>query len=659
MCGIAGLVNARGTQIDDQALAAMVRTLFHRGPDGEGTWISPGGHIGLAHRRLAIIDLSPLAAQPMTDHAKRVCVSFNGEIYNHRELRSELVAAGYQFRTDHADTEVLIQGYLAWGITGLLERLNGIFAFALHDTHSGETLLVRDQVGVKPLYFTWRGDTLAFASEIKALFAPRSSRPNVNSAAAFHYLTFMASPAPMTLFEGVYKLPAGHVLRIAADGEIRAERYFAPWPTHTLDSLSEADAVERVRETLHQSVARQLLADVPVGVFLSGGVDSTALLALATQIKGGPPRTFSVGFADPTELDETAYAAEIAARFGAQHTEVRIGAADVATALDALVYEQDEPLADWVCLPLRAVARAAHDAGLKTVLCGEGADEQFCGYEHYLRYLNVTAGPHRWLSAVNTLGVGGPIAALASSLSGRDLRLNFYTDFIRRAALGQEAFWGGAIVFSDGMKRAVWRGPIPKVSENRLAQIGLNTLGPASASSDIVDALLAPIDACNPNAEPLQRMIWLEFAQRLPELLLMRVDKMCMASSLEARVPFLDIEMVRLSSRFGQERKIPDRQPKHLLKQAMAGIVPEDVLRRPKTGFGAPMRDWLRGPLGEFVLRRMAESHIYSSLPLDRRACLSLLEKHRAGDRDYSVYVWTLFNLVLWYDRWIDQENLV
>lgn len=631
----------------------MLDRIRHRGPDGDGVWISPDGNIGLGHRRLAIIDLSPAAAQPMTEANERVWVTFNGEIYNHPELRRELEAMGSAFRTDHSDTEVLIQGYLAWGFEGLLDKLNGIFAFALHDRHSAETWLARDQVGVKPLYFSFYRDGVAFASEIKALLTLTRVSNGVSSAAAHHYLTFMVAPAPMTMFDGIYKLPAGWRMRVDANGKAQGARYFSPWPGNKLDALSEAERVARVRETLRASVERQLLADVPVGLFLSGGVDSTALLALATEIKSEPPNTFSVGFVERSELDETAYAAAIAQRYGAKHTEVRISAGDVALALDEMVFEQDEPLADWVCLPLRAIARSAHEAGIKTVLCGEGADEQFCGYEHYLRFLDVAAGPHKWLSTLHSLGIGAPVAALADAVGGHDLRRAFHTDFVRRAALGQEAFWGGAIVFTDGMKRAVWRGGPPAQSPDpRLRAAGFDIFPWNTPSSAVVSALLSPLDENIPDAEPLQRMVWLELAQRLPELLLMRVDKMCMASSLEARVPFLDLEMVQMAAQFGQESKIPGRQPKHLLKQALRGIVPDDVLDRRKKGFGAPMRDWLRGDLGIELRRRLSDSSIYQSLPLDRQACLRLIDLHNAGERDYSVYIWTLFNLAAWHDRW-------
>jgi len=351
----------------------------------------------------------------MLDAQGHACLTYNGEIYNHRELRAELEAQGCRFKTDHSDTEVILQGYLAWGLDGLLERLNGIFAFALHDLGSRETFLVRDQVGVKPLYFAWARGGLSFASEIKAILALPGFNATLSPAAAYHYLTFMAAPAPLTMFEGIYKLPAGWLMRIGSDGAAQARRYFAPWPSHVLDALPQAEREARVRETLRASVRRQLLADVPVGLFLSGGVDSTALLAIASAVNGAPPDTFSVGFDHETELDETARAAEIAQRYGAKHTEVRISAEGVIARIEQLVREQDEPLADWVCLPLRAVAQAAHDAGLKTVLCGEGADEQFCGYTHYLRYLDVAAGPHKWFSALNAMGVGEPVAQLAAA----------------------------------------------------------------------------------------------------------------------------------------------------------------------------------------------------------------------------------------------------
>lgn len=651
MCGIAGWAGPAGAAIDQHALAAMLATIAHRGPDGDGVWAEPTGRAVFGHRRLAIIDLSSAAAQPMLDAQGHACITYNGEIYNHRELRAELEAQGRRFKTDHSDTEVILQGHLAWGLDGLLERLNGIFAFALHDLRSGETFLVRDQVGVKPLYFAWARGGVAFASEIKAMLALPAFSAALSPVAAYHYLTFMAAPAPLTMFEGIYKLPAGWLMRIGADGAAQARRYFAPWPSHVLDALSQAGREARVRETLRASVCRQLLADVPVGLFLSGGVDSTALLAIASEVNGAPPDTFSVGFDHETELDETAFAAKIAQRYGANHTEVRISAQGVSARIEQLVREQDEPLADWVCLPLRAVAQAAHEAGLKTVLCGEGADEQFCGYTHYLRYLDVAAGPHKWLSALNAVGVGEPVAQLASAVAGRNLHLAFRADFLRRAALGQEAFWGGAIVFSDGMKPAIWRGPAPvSPRDPRLAACGLDHLAQAQHSAEVVDALLAPLDARKGAAEPLQRMIWLEMAQRLPELLLMRVDKMCMAASLEARVPFLDIEMVKLAAQFGQDSKIPGRKPKHLLKQALRGIVPDDVLDRPKKGFGAPVAHWLRGPLGAHIRQRIAQSSVFDALPLDRAAALALIDHHRAFDRDYAVYIWTLFNLAAWHD---------
>ncbi|MBL8531312.1 MAG: asparagine synthase (glutamine-hydrolyzing) [Hyphomonadaceae bacterium] len=658
MCGIAGWAGPAGAAIDQQALAAMLAAIAHRGPDGDGAWAAPNGRAVFGHRRLAIIDLSDTAAQPMQDAQGAACLTYNGEIYNHRELRAELEAQGRLFKTDHSDTEVILQGYLAWGMDGLLARLNGIFAFALHDLRSGETYFVRDQVGVKPLYFAWARGGLAFASEIKALLALPGFRATLSPAAAYHYLTFMAAPAPLTMFEGVYKLPAGWLMRVDADGAAQARRYFAPWPSNALDTLPEKEREARVREVLRASVRRQLLADVPVGLFLSGGVDSTALLAIASEVNGAPPDTFSVGFDHETELDETAIAAQIAHRYGAKHTEVRIGAAEVITRIEQLVREQDEPLADWVCLPLRAVAHAAHEAGLKTVLCGEGADEQFCGYTHYLRYLDVATGPHKWFSALNALGVGAPVAQLASAVAGRNLHRAFRADFLRRAALGQEAFWGGAIVFSDGMKPAIWRGPAPGAPHDpRLAACGLGQLGHARHSAEVVDALLAPLDERHSEAELLQRMIWLEMAQRLPELLLMRVDKMCMAASLEARVPFLDIEMVKLTTQFGQESKIPGRKLKHLLKQALRGAVPDDVLDRPKKGFGAPMTHWLRGPLGAHIRQRIAQSQVFDALPLDRSAALALIDAHRATDRDYAVYIWTLFNLAAWHDLHIAEAR--
>lgn len=646
MCGLAGIVAPPGRKASWAAVAAMTARLAHRGPDGQGQWTSPDERVAFGHRRLAIIDLSERASQPMTDATGLVTITYNGEIYNHAALRRELSAEGAAFKTDHSDTEVILAGYLQWGLDGLLHRLNGIFAFALYDSRNGATHLVRDPIGVKPLVFAETRDGFAFASEYKALFDSGLVRPRLNPIAAYHYLTFMAAPAPLSLYDGCAKLPAGWLLTIDASGGISSRQWRRPKAHASLDALTPEERIAHVRKAVITAVERQLESDVPVGVFLSGGVDSTAILAIASATSRRRLHTFSVGFSgEDGGLDETQDAADVARRFDATHHSVRFGEDEALAYLDRLCTDQDEPLADWVCLPLHFVADLAQKNGLKTVLVGEGADEQFCGYDHYLKYLDIQRGIYRWAGTPRWLGLGGVTGAAAVRLAGESQRALFWADFLARANAGEPAFWGGAIAFWESMKRPLLRSmpttPAPAAWLGAMGRPGFWTAN----SAEVVNGL-----TFRETTDTLAQMVSLEFAQRLPELLLMRVDKICMASSLEARVPMLDLDLVDLSFSFGEHAKIPSRRPKHLLREALRGIVPDDVLDRKKRGFGAPIQQWLRGPFGAAVRDRLAGSALWQDDFLDRDACLALLDLHRAGQRDYSVYVWTIFNLALWRD---------
>lgn len=646
MCGLAGILAHPDRPLAEAALRAMTRAVAHRGPDGEGLWVSPDGTVGLGHRRLAIVDLDAAAAQPMGNEDDAVRIVFNGEIYNHTALRRELLAAGHRFSTASSDTEVLLHGYEQWGIDGLCERLEGIYALALHDGRSGRTLLVRDPVGIKPLYVAWLGGDLVFASEIRAILAHPAFTARPALAHLPDYLTFMAVPAPNTLVEGVFKIPAGHRLEVGAD---RLGDLVPFWrPTANLPQVpAERPALVRaLRTELERVVTDQMIADVPVGVMLSGGIDSSTILALATRARGAGINAYSVGFTDDSDLDETAEAATVAAAFDARHHILRLAPETAIGAIDGMVDALDEPLADWVCLPLHALAAAVQTDGTKVVLVGEGADELFAGYEHWLTYLGPVARRFRLAHALAPLARG-----LAAILPGDDLRLATRADFLRRAGAGGEAFWGGAILcwplvrerlLADGAGAA----PLPRW------RIG-GQAGPDTGRPPAPDALIAGwyagIDADLGPAHPLTRMAALEFRHRLPELLLMRVDKMTMACGVEARVPFLDTGLIEFAMAVPAEEKLAGARTKGLMREAVAGLIPENIRLAPKKGFGAPVERWLRGPFAERVRERIANGPLAASL--DMALVERLFAEHRAGRINHAGVIWALYVASRWLER--------
>ncbi|MCH7831506.1 MAG: asparagine synthase (glutamine-hydrolyzing) [Proteobacteria bacterium] len=664
MCGIAGILDIGGTRpVDGTVLKAMGDSMAHRGPDGEGQWIAPDRRIGLAHRRLAIVDLSDEAAQPMCDAAETVWVTFNGEIYNHMALRALLEKAGHRFRTDHSDTEVLVHGYKEWGIGGLVDRLDGMFAFGLWDDGEKRLFLVRDRIGIKPVYFTRTAGTFRFASEIKAILADPGVPRDVEPAALNHYLSFMVAPAPLTMFKDIFKLPAGHLMEVDQSGRMEARRYWDAVPGKGIDpgdlkGLSDA-AVEDfyttgIRDRLQAGIEKRMMSDVPFGVFLSGGIDSSANVALMSRLMDQPVETFTVGFKDYTHLNELDYASRVAKDFKTNHHEVLIDEGDMQGYLDDLVHHQDEPLADWVCVPLYFVSKLAKDSGVTVVQVGEGSDEQFSGYNSYRLYLKL----HRWFwGAFNALP--GPArkgaASVAKGLScSHTPRLDRIADILERGAKGQELFWGAAHAYWNIHKDRVLADPVEGGPWPVLEEAGLNTAGLGAADSgEVISALMQSFDSAHPGRDELTRMIHNEFKVRLAELLLMRVDKITMSTSVEGRVPFLDHGLVDFTMDIPQAWKVRGGEPKYLLKKALAGILPDEVLYRPKMGFGAPMAEWLRGDFG-----KQAETAVLGSSLLERGFfnhdhIARRFKNHREGRQDNALHLWLLFNLTAWHDHWI------
>ena len=612
MCGIAGILRLQGFAgggRPDALLRAMASSMAHRGPDGEGIWVSDDGRAGLAHRRLAIVDLSDAAGQPMSNEDGTVWVTFNGEIYNHLDLRRGLESRGHRFKTDHADTEVLVHGYEEWGLEGLAERVDGMFAFGLWDEGRGVLSLVRDRVGVKPVYFTRYPGAFLFASEIKALFNDPGVPRDLDEAALNHYLSFMVAPAPLTMFKGVFKLPAGHLLEIDRAGRMEARRYWNAVPGRGVDSgaLAGLEGAERgrfyaagIRRRLEKAIEKRMMADVPFGVFLSGGIDSSANVALMSRRMDRPVETFTVGFKDHPRLNELDYAGRVAREFSTNHHEVLIDEGDMMGYLDDLVHHQDEPLADWVCIPLYFVSKLASESGVKVVQVGEGADEQFCGYDSYMTYLRT-----------------------------------------------YRSFWRPYMRMVPGFLRRA-------VGFAARAAAGLDVAGLDEADSGaVIDGFMAPFDRDHPDADFLTRMIHNEFRLRLPELLLMRVDKITMSTSIEGRVPYLDHELVEYTMDIPMSWKLDGFRPKALFKEAVRDLLPADIVNRPKMGFAAPMKEWMRGDFGRRAKSQVLGSRLMERGYFNRSHVARLFSDHMAGRRDNALHLWTLFNLAAWHDHWI------
>ena len=630
MCGIAGLLSfTRSKHLSVSFLDEMRDSLRHRGPDFGKSWVSSDESIGLAHRRLAIVDLSQSANQPMTNANRSLWLVFNGEIYNHLELRSELNALGpHVWKTDHSDAEVILHAFEQWGIE-CVQRFQGMFAFALWDERQRELWLVRDRIGIKPLYYSLHADHLTFASEIKALLIDPNQRREVDEEAFYHYLSFLTTPAPQTLFKGIKKLASGTWIRIRESGKLTEYRYWDVLDhSEPLAGLTEEEVSERLLFLLRDSVRLRKMSDVPVGVFLSGGVDSSTNVALFSEGEVNPVKTFSIGYqgehaSSPSELR---YAKLMASYSGTEHYERQLSIQDLLDFLERMVYLQDEPLADPVCVPVYYVAQLARGKGVKVCQVGEGADELFCGYPS-------------WKTALRNQGLDQlPFLSNLKALAGVGLRCvgkgdSRFAELLRRSAAQQPLFWGGAEGFTHAQK-------------TRLLAARLRKTFQSTSSWEALRPHWDTFHAKAANPHSLNWMTYLDLQLRLPELLLMRVDKMTMGVSLEARVPFLDHKFVEFALNIPPHMKTQNGQLKYILKKSIRGLIPDQLIHRQKQGFGVPVEEWLLTALGT-----RAEHEIM--------ACVEetdLFEKNeviRLIRSPNSVQAWILLNFSLWWKCFI------
>jgi asparagine synthase (glutamine-hydrolysing) len=630
--------------------------MAHRGPDGAGLWASPDRKCVFGHRRLSIIDLSESANQPMLNSEKSVALIFNGEIYNHSEVRKELEKLGkYKWITDHSDTEVLLHAYEQWGLD-CIHRFCGMFAFAIYDARNPTRPvlhLVRDRVGIKPLYLTRTGaGEWLFGSEIRALLAHPDVTAEMDRTAFWHYLTFIVTPAPLTLFRGIFKIPAGYAVSIDHTGRAQAHSYWDCRPnaneTFRETDLSEQEAESELTRLLKQSIRRRMVSDVPFGVLLSGGVDSSLNVALMSELMDRPVTTFTIGYEGEAATNEFQFARQVSRQYKTTHHETLIDHRQAQDFLPLMVRLQDEPIADNVCIPLYFLAKLVKDSGTTVVQVGEGSDENFLGYwwcEHYRHKAETIYDPALAETA-------SPFRRLLASAKTR-LGPGFSEDgeIQQRARSGQELFWGGAACWWGQLResltpdRSPFAGPPPECPVEGLLFEDHRTL----ESHDVVRHYLGGLSGI------LQKIPYMEMKLRIPEHLLMRVDKLTMAHSVEARVPFLDHDLVEFAMRLPASYKLRDGVGKYILKKVASRYFGDEIVYRKKQGFGAPMERWFKeGEFGKRCIAAFERSQIRKQGFLDNDFFLNMLKKQTTTGSGYSFQIWTVLNAVLWHESWIE-----
>ena len=631
MCGITGLLAFDDRLALDEAIVTRMRdALWHRGPDDGDTRVIADARVGLAHRRLSIIDLSPAGRNPMPNEDGTVWITFNGEIYNHEELRAELEAKGHVYRS-RTDTETILHLYEEEG-PACVERLHGMFALAIWDGRRRELFLARDRLGVKPLYVAeLPGRGVIFGSEIKAILEHPAVPRELDEKAFWDYLTFAFTPPPRTMFKAVGKLAPAERMTVTADGRVRRERWWDPLDAARSEQtagMDEAEMIAEVRRLLKASVAKRMMSDVPFGVFLSGGLDSSTNVALMAELTDRPVRTYSTAPKGHERYDELAYARTVAERFGTDHHEVRIDEQDMLGFLPQMLHHQDEPTADWTSIPQHFVTKLARDSGTIVVQVGEGADEIFHGYKGYVDHRRVVVPFQRHVPRALRRGIGRAAVA-ATTRVGRGVR---HGEALYDASVSPLPYWGGALGFRGPLKRRLARGADVPDAYRTVERIW----GQAPADADL-----------------FQRMSYVELNQRLPELLLMRLDKIAMASSVEGREPFLDHELVEFVLALPPRMKYRDGVGKWVLREAMRDVLPAEVIDRPKQGFGTPMEEWLRGDFGRRAQEVVESSSLAERDLLDPARVADLFAAHRAGRGDWSKHLWTLYSVSAWHDQWV------
>ncbi len=629
MCGIIGKIRLDHRQVTSEELDQMNQSLVHRGPDDSGTYLSSDALVGLGHQRLAIIDLSPFGHQPMR-YLDRYEIVFNGEIYNFQEKRAELIKKGYQFQS-HSDTEVILALYAEYG-KDCVQHLRGMFAFALYDEQEQILFCARDRVGKKPFKYYLDDKVFMFASELKAILTQSEYVREPDYEAIHHYLTLQYVPAPLTGFRHIKKLPPAHTLTLSLKTkEVMIEQYWQ-LSYKTKLRLSEAEWKRRILDKFDESVKLRMISDVPLGAFLSGGIDSSAVVAFMTKHSTSPVKTFSIGFKEDSH-NELPYAKQVAEKFGTDHTEFVVEA-DAINLLPSLVRQYEEPFADSSALPTYLVSKLTREH-VTVALNGDGGDENFAGYGRYsvLKFslLYDIVGP---LHAFIVL----PITKLAASV----FRTTFFDRVYRFAqTLSQDysyryvnylAYFSKAMkdeLYTDSFRHKVASQDSYRIVSDRFSESG--------------------------SKNKTEQAVYADFVTYLPGALMTKVDIASMAVSLEGRSPFLDHELLELTAKIPFSLKLKGwNDKKYILKEALRGIVPDEVMFRPKMGFGIPIHKWFRSELKEYARETLLSDKALSRNLFRREALEKLLAEHCATRVDYGYHIWALITLELWFQEYFD-----
>jgi asparagine synthase (glutamine-hydrolysing) len=643
MCGIAGFWNHEGLSTEATAcLDRLSGALLHRGPDGASTWTCAESGIALAHRRLSIVDLSPLGRQPMVSHDERSVLTFNGEIYNYRELRAELEAGGARFR-GNSDTEVFLEGIARWGLRGALDRAAGMFAFAVWDRRERRLHLVRDRFGEKPLYYAKLGRAFAFASELKALKTLPGWHGTIDRGALTLFMRYNCVPAPYTIYENVWKVLPGAVLTVAPGGEWHSDPYWSlarvvsegrSFPL----SGTDAELTDLLDARLRTSIREQMVADVPLGALLSGGIDSTTVTAVMQAQQSAPVRTFSIGFAE-AGYDEAPHARAIADHLGTAHTELYVTAAEAREVVPLLPRIYDEPFADSSQIPTFLVSRMARQH-VTVALSGDGADEMLGGYNRYFLGSRIWGHLRPWPRAARAFaarrirqvppGGWGIVLGSAQELLPSRLRVPHVGDRMHKLADVLE------VSTASEMYRSLvshWREPSTIVLGGHEPPLPTET--PDAVSGSFVE-----------------HMMYTDTRRYLPDDILVKVDRAAMAVSLESRAPFLDHRVAELAWRLPLSVKVRRNEGKWILKQVAYRYVPPKLLDRPKMGFGVPIDEWLRGPLRQWADDLLSPSRLASQGYFAPAPIAEKWREHVTGARNWQYLLWD----VLMFESWLDAE---
>ena len=643
MCGLAGFLGHVAVSGSERAATALLhdmgKAIMHRGPDAGDVWYDQDLTLGVSHRRLSIQDLSPHGAQPMTSETGRFVIAFNGEIYNFQGLREELIARGDAFR-GHSDTEVMLAAFEAWGVEAAIGRFAGMFAFALADLEARTLYLVRDRMGEKPLYYAQSRDGWLFASELKALKQHPAFRPAINRNALTLLLRHNFIPAPHTIYEGVFKLPPAHMLKVSLDAPYSAGPATPYWSLaacfDSTASESPAQAVDQLESRLGSIIEEQMVSDVPLGAFLSGGIDSSTVVALMQQYSNRPVRTFTIGFDDPA-FNEAEHARAVAKHLGTEHTELFVTPADALSVIPRLGRMYDEPFADSSQIPTFLVSEMTRQH-VTVSLSGDGGDELFCGYQRYVSTAN------RWRTRNNASNrLKATLLALPPGLLAA---------FARRVVPGlttlpaetvvekliHQRMMGQAGTLGEFYRRGVsyW---------DRPEQVALGAHEPPYAlTAEVPDGL---------QKDPLKTLMWQDLNWYLPDDILAKVDRAAMTSSLETRVPMLDHRFVEFALGLPVDWNMQNGVGKQLLRQVLYRHVPRELVDRPKRGFAVPLADWLRGELRSWAEALLDPVRLHRegfwNANILRRVWLAHLE----GRVDYSFQLWG----VLMFQAWLDEQG--